>query len=95
MEDYKLSPEIAHHCASAIHDSCANGIERGGKTLHCLMSLAPKGELKSHPECEHYIYELLEEARPADDITLDPAMAKTCRVMIRKCRDLRNVENEE
>ena len=94
MEDYQLSPELAHHCAEAIKDNCKGGMERGGKTLHCLMGLA-HDDLYEYEECARQVGRLLEKVRPADDITLDPAMTKACRPMIKKCRDVKNVESEE
>ena len=36
MEDYRMSPEIVMDCLDAIHMYC-NGLEVGGKTIHCLM----------------------------------------------------------
>ena len=36
MEDYRLSPEIVHHCANDIQSFC-NNLEVGGATIHCLM----------------------------------------------------------
>lgn len=40
MEDYSISPEILNDCHNEILESCENGLERGGKTIHCLMNLA-------------------------------------------------------
>lgn len=39
MEDYRLSPEIVDGCKSEIESFC-NGLEAGGKTIHCLMEHA-------------------------------------------------------
>lgn len=36
MEDYRLSPEIMDNCKEEIEKYC-NGLEVGGKTIHCLM----------------------------------------------------------
>nr|CAD7586716.1 unnamed protein product [Timema genevievae] len=36
MEDYRLSPEIVSQCSEDITKFC-NGLEVGGKTIHCLM----------------------------------------------------------
>lgn len=39
MEDYRLSPEIVNGCKDEIERFC-NGLEVGGKTIHCLMDHA-------------------------------------------------------
>ena len=39
MEDYMISPEIVQACETEIKDQC-DGMERNGKTLHCLMDAA-------------------------------------------------------
>lgn len=39
MEDYRLSPEIVDGCKGEIERFC-NGLEAGGKTIHCLMEHA-------------------------------------------------------
>ena len=38
MSDYELNPAIVKHCSTVITDYCG-GMEKGGKTLHCLMKL--------------------------------------------------------
>ncbi len=40
MEDYKISPEIVSECSEEINKHCGGGLQREGKTLHCLMDLA-------------------------------------------------------
>lgn len=40
MSDYQLNPTVVKQCSWAIAHYCGNGIERGGKTLHCLMNKA-------------------------------------------------------
>ena len=40
LEDFKISPDIVTNCADEIRDSCDGGLQREGKTLHCLMDLA-------------------------------------------------------
>ena len=39
MEDYQINPELVNGCAQEISKHC-NGLEAGGKTMHCLMELA-------------------------------------------------------
>jgi hypothetical protein len=36
LSDYKLSPGVVVHCSNEINKYCSGGIERGGKTIHCL-----------------------------------------------------------
>lgn len=40
MEDYKISPDVVARCAKEISEECGGGLQREGKTLHCLMDLA-------------------------------------------------------
>lgn len=40
MEDYKISPELVVACDKEIKKRCNGGVEREGKTLHCLMDVA-------------------------------------------------------
>jgi Golgi apparatus protein 1 len=40
MADYKINGEVADACADEITNYCGGGVERGGKTLHCLMRKA-------------------------------------------------------
>lgn len=49
MEDYSISPEILNDCHTEILESCENGLQRGGKTIHCLMNLArPARDQRKH-----------------------------------------------
>ena len=47
MQDYKLSPNILKYCSQEIGNFCNDGIERNGKTLHCLFRAAKASKLKS------------------------------------------------
>ncbi len=40
LEDYKISPSVTAACDLEIRDQCGGGLQREGKTLHCLMDLA-------------------------------------------------------
>ena len=48
MEDFQIHPEIVRDCAHEISGQC-NGLESGGKTMHCLMGLA-NGEFKKNKQ---------------------------------------------
>ena len=56
MEDYMISPEIVQACEREIKEQC-DGMERNGKTLHCLMDQARKrssrleGNEAMQPKC--------------------------------------------
>jgi Golgi apparatus protein 1 len=52
MEDYELSPNLVKYCEAEIRENCGGGLERGGKTLHCLFGLAKMTDQKKmRPEC--------------------------------------------
>ena len=40
MSDYEISPEITHNCGAEILQKCERGLEKQGKTIHCLLELA-------------------------------------------------------
>lgn len=44
LEDYQITPNLVKACSAEIKDSCGGGLQREGKTLHCLMDLARKTE---------------------------------------------------
>lgn len=46
MTDYQLNPNIVKLCKDEISNHCNGGIERGGKTLHCLLNKAAKSKIK-------------------------------------------------
>ena len=46
MTDYQLNPNIVKLCKDEIANHCNGGIERGGKTLHCLLNKAAKSKIK-------------------------------------------------
>ena len=56
MSDYELNPAIVKHCSTVISDKCG-GMEKGGKTLHCLMKFGKRPNPdnfdmeKEAPEC--------------------------------------------
>ena len=61
MEDYQLSPSLVKYCGDEIREFCAGGLERGGKTIHCLMgavkSVAKRKRVKA--ECLVELKELM------------------------------------
>ena len=51
MEDYKISPDIVTACDLEIKAHCGGGLQREGKTLHCLMDLARPKKRVISSEC--------------------------------------------
>lgn len=45
MSDYKLNPNLVKYCSEEILVHCGNGLERNGKTLHCLLKMAKKSKV--------------------------------------------------
>ena len=55
MEDYSINPAVVAHCDIEIRNYCGR-VEKGGKTLDCLMEKAmekeePKSQVKFSKEC--------------------------------------------
>ncbi len=60
MEDYELSPNLVMSCEDEIRENCGGGLEKGGKTLHCLFGLAKKiGEKNIKKECLKQVGQLI------------------------------------
>ncbi|XP_041454489.1 Golgi apparatus protein 1-like isoform X2 [Lytechinus variegatus] len=76
MSDYMINPELVKACSSEIEDQC-RGLRREGKTIHCLMALAKKGEMS--PQCKKGLSTLVEEADAGSDYRIDPALHKACK----------------
>ncbi|KAK4879218.1 hypothetical protein RN001_007364 [Aquatica leii] len=91
MEDYNLSPEIVNGCAKEIRLYC-NGLEAGGKTIHCLMQHA-QWKYKSKrisPVCERALEDLVKETVVGEDWRVDPVLHEACNPVVRAmCRDVR------
>ncbi|XP_061189977.1 Golgi apparatus protein 1-like isoform X2 [Saccostrea echinata] len=90
MEDYSISPEILTDCKTEIMESCDKGLERGGKTIHCLMDLArPARDQRSHKQqktmsakCRRALEALIQEADPASDYRMDRVLQKACEPVV-------------
>ena len=57
IEDFSLSPEITHFCATEIKKMCQHEVKKKGGTLHCLMD--KKDELSDDcmgTVCHSYIW---------------------------------------
>nr|XP_022342252.1 Golgi apparatus protein 1-like [Crassostrea virginica] len=90
MEDYSISPEIMTNCHKEISTSCENGLQKGGKTIHCLMNLArPARDQGSHKTniklsaiCERALEALMEEADPVSDYRMDRVLQMACEPVV-------------
>lgn len=56
LEDFRLSPEIVSHCSNDILEYC-NGLEAGGRTIHCLMEHSRPKRRKDRvsPPCQRAV----------------------------------------
>ncbi|XP_012256488.2 Golgi apparatus protein 1 [Athalia rosae] len=91
MEDYKLSPEIVKDCGNNILTFC-NGLEVGGKTIHCLMEHTRPRKKKSRvaPECQRALEGLMKQTDVGEDWRLDPVLHDACQPVVDSaCRDVR------
>lgn len=84
LEDYEVSPNLVAACSEEIQRECQR-MEKGGRTLHCLMDLArPKrkdGDANVErigPQCKAELRALLEEVDIAENYELDPALHEAC-----------------
>lgn len=92
MEDFRLSPEIVTDCKIEIKSFCS-GIERGGKTIHCLMEqarLAKHPKRKISPNCLRALEHLISETDAAEDWRVDPVLHEACAPVVRTlCKDVK------
>ncbi|XP_015608654.1 Golgi apparatus protein 1 isoform X2 [Cephus cinctus] len=91
MEDYRLSPEIVDGCAADILSFC-NGLEVGGKTIHCLMehTRARKKKSRVSAECQRALEGLIKETDAGEDWRIDPVLREACQPVVAvACNDVR------
>jgi len=50
LTDYQITPEITLGCSNEILQKCQNGLEKEGRTLHCLFGLSQE-ENGLGPQC--------------------------------------------
>uniref|UniRef100_A0A8C4QBS8 Golgi apparatus protein 1 n=1 Tax=Eptatretus burgeri TaxID=7764 RepID=A0A8C4QBS8_EPTBU len=92
MEDYSLSPEIVLNCHSEISSMCF-GLNKKGRTLHCLMRVergeGGKGNLGN--ECRRALLTLVQEADLGSDYRVDRALNEACESVIQTaCHGIRS-----
>ncbi|ESO98200.1 hypothetical protein LOTGIDRAFT_114272 [Lottia gigantea] len=92
MEDFNINPDILVGCKNEIDEHCSDrGIN--GQTIHCLMSLAnvknnANNQELMGTECKAALRTLIEEADVASDISIDKAILKACKPVIKTlCSD--------
>ncbi|XP_053402519.1 Golgi apparatus protein 1-like [Mercenaria mercenaria] len=90
MEDYQITPEIVTKCDVEINKYCNKGVDREGRTLHCLMENAnprqrqrqrndPHEEIPEFSvECKAALETLMREADVGSDFTVDKILAEAC-----------------
>ncbi|XP_012286119.1 Golgi apparatus protein 1 [Orussus abietinus] len=91
MEDYRLSPEIVDGCANDISMFC-NGLEVGGKTIHCLMEHTQTRKKKSRISavCQRALEDLIKETDAGEDWRVDPVLREACQPVVDiACKDVR------
>ncbi|KAJ8945307.1 hypothetical protein NQ318_003607 [Aromia moschata] len=93
MEDYRLSPEIVNSCKIEISEFC-NGIEAGGKTIHCLMkhTLRKTGNhlnIQIQDKCMRALEDLVKETDVGENWSVDPVLHEACSPIVKvACRGL-------
>jgi Golgi apparatus protein 1 len=87
MSDYELSPSIVAGCANEIQTNC-DGMQKEGKTLHCLMKMGRAGELQQNERCFNAIEFLIRAVNPIEDASTDTVLMEACGSIIRSsCKD--------
>ncbi|CAD5121834.1 unnamed protein product [Dimorphilus gyrociliatus] len=92
LEDYSITPEIMLNCQSEIKGIC-KGLERNGKTLHCLMkaSILNENHRGVNETCFEALKKLMDIARPNSDFKLDPLLHESCQSVAEKsCSDIQS-----
>ncbi|XP_071784755.1 Golgi apparatus protein 1-like isoform X1 [Asterias amurensis] len=83
MDDFMVNPEVILNCRSEIASHCDGGLQREGKTLHCLMKLAKQQGGKEtgsmSRKCEKALQDLVEEADAGANYRIDSALHKACK----------------
>ncbi|KAG7170035.1 Golgi apparatus protein 1-like [Homarus americanus] len=92
MEDFKLSPELMSQCKVEITKFCNDGIETGGRTLHCLMKHIRSRNSRSQVsvECRNELEAVIKASDAGEDWRVDPVLHEACLPMVEStCKDVR------
>ena len=75
MSDYQLSPDVVRFCSNEIRQLCGDGVERNGKTLHCLLNQAKQNQLgKNQNNFSGKCYKTLQEFLKVVNAMLDQGL---------------------
>ncbi|XP_054162657.1 Golgi apparatus protein 1-like [Oppia nitens] len=94
MDNYNLTPDLVSACDNDIQEFCS-GLEKGGKTLHCLMKHTKRsrgkgmkrGQITS--QCRRSLEDLLKETNVAEDWRVDPVLQESCQASVELvCKDI-------
>ena len=96
MSDWKLSVDVAAGCATEINAHCEGGVERDGKTIHCLLkhlkeSKKSSGKLVGEfsTVCANQLVKLLKVANAAEDVRIDRSLVEACQNLLDgPCRNI-------
>ncbi|XP_006822431.2 Golgi apparatus protein 1-like, partial [Saccoglossus kowalevskii] len=80
MEDYMINPDIILSCRTEIDTNC-NGLQREGKTLHCLMGLLQQAN-KLGQFCMRSVERLIKETDAGEDYRIDTALQRACQPVV-------------
>ncbi|XP_065332192.1 Golgi apparatus protein 1 [Cloeon dipterum] len=92
LEDFHLSPEIVSGCAEDIKKFCDNGVQVGGKTIHCLMehTRVKKKKERISPQCQRALEMLVQETDAGEDWRVDPILREACQPVVdAECSNVR------
>ncbi|XP_037799147.1 Golgi apparatus protein 1-like [Penaeus monodon] len=92
MEDYQLSPDLLVDCSKDISQFCHDGIETGGRTLHCLMKHAHSHNQQETISdlCKRRLQETIKQSDAGEDWRADPVLYEACYSMVESnCRAYR------
>ncbi|CAF0970601.1 unnamed protein product [Brachionus calyciflorus] len=98
MTDYQISPDIVKNCDQEVKNYCGGGLERGGKTLKCLIrvgkqSLTKQSKIDFSTGCIGELKNLLKITDASEDISVDPDLQESCQNLIEnQCKNVRQGE---
>lgn len=96
MTDYQLSPDVVKKCENEVKVFCGGGIQRGGKTLSCLLrnakiSLTKKIENSQFSaDCTAELRNLIKTTDASEDVSIDPDLQEACQSLLEnQCKNIR------
>lgn len=96
MSDYQLNPNVVKFCSNEIMSQCGGGMERDGKTLHCLLRKAKQSKVNKNAniefsiECIRELKTLLKVVDVSEDVRVDPDLQEACQNLLsNQCKNTR------